>query len=42
PPPPPQLFSIVMNGASCLGTVLVSGIIISILLKTSPKLFLPK
>ncbi|MBC2200794.1 energy-coupled thiamine transporter ThiT [Listeria welshimeri] len=37
-----QLFSIVMNGASCLGTVVVSGIVISILLKTSPKLFLPK
>ncbi|EAV9828423.1 energy-coupled thiamine transporter ThiT [Listeria monocytogenes] len=37
-----QLFSAVMNGASCLGTVVVCGIVISILLKTTPKLFLPK
>ncbi|MGM2927275.1 energy-coupled thiamine transporter ThiT, partial [Bacillus cereus group sp. BC72] len=37
-----QLFSAVMNGASCLGTVVVCGIVISILHKTTPKLFLPK
>ncbi|WP_239253935.1 energy-coupled thiamine transporter ThiT [Listeria ilorinensis] len=37
-----QLFSIVMNGISCLATVLVCGIVVSIMMKTAPRLFLPK
>ncbi|MBC1918832.1 energy-coupled thiamine transporter ThiT [Listeria booriae] len=37
-----QLFSAVMNGISCLATVIVAGIIITILMRISPKLFLPK
>ncbi|MBC1501810.1 energy-coupled thiamine transporter ThiT [Listeria weihenstephanensis] len=37
-----QLFSLVMNGASCILTIVVAGIIVSILMKISPKLFLPK
>ncbi|EUJ33389.1 proton-coupled thiamine transporter [Listeria floridensis FSL S10-1187] len=37
-----QVFSIVMNGASGLATVLVSGIVITIILKIKPSLFLPK
>ncbi|MHC5251811.1 energy-coupled thiamine transporter ThiT [Listeria kieliensis] len=37
-----QLFSLVMNGASGLATILVAGAVVSIILQIKPQLFLPK
>ncbi|WP_163653172.1 energy-coupled thiamine transporter ThiT [Listeria sp. PSOL-1] len=37
-----QLFSLVMNGASCLATIIVCGVVVSIMIKVAPRLFLPK
>lgn len=37
-----QLFSIVMNGASFLATLIVSGIVVSYLIKLAPNLFFSK
>ncbi|WP_088840392.1 energy-coupled thiamine transporter ThiT [Listeria sp. ILCC797] len=37
-----QLFSIVMNGLSCLATIVVCGLVITVMMKMKPQLFLPK
>ncbi len=37
-----QLFSVVMNGISCLATVVVCGLVITVMMKMKPQLFQPK